>query len=96
MAARLLTPPGNLLAFTAPALPPELSAVLAPAQQPLLMLPVRLETRFFALADGTQEVRVRVYPDQIHIDTHEPALSDDERLWGAHYWEQVWRAGRDR
>jgi hypothetical protein len=59
------------------------------------MLPVRLETRFFALPDGTQEIRVRVYPDQVHVDTHEPALSEEERGWGQHFWEQFWRAGHD-
>jgi hypothetical protein len=95
MAARLLPPPGDLSKFTTPALPPELAAVLAPSDQPLLVLPVRLETRFFALPDGTQELRVRVYPDQIHVDSHEPALSEDERQWGQHFWEQVWRAGHD-
>src|SRR6185369_836288 len=52
--------------------------------------------RFFAQPDGaTQELRVRVYPDQIHIDSHEPALSQDEFLWGQHFWQQIWRAGRD-
>jgi len=92
---RLLPPPINLTALTVPAIPPELAATLAPSDQPLLLLPVRLETRFFPLADGTQELRVRVYPDQIHVDAHEPALSADERLWGQHFWEQTWRAGRD-
>ena len=38
---------------------------------------------------------MRVYPDQIHVDTHEPALSQDERQWGQHFWEQIWRAGHD-
>jgi hypothetical protein len=92
---RLLPPPINLTALTVPAIPPELAATLAPSDQPLLLLPVRLETRFFPLADGTQELRVRVYPDQIHVDAHEPALSADERLWGQHFWEQTWRAGHD-
>lgn len=92
---RLLSPPADLTSFTAPALPPELAAVLAPSDRPLLLLPVRLETRFFALSDGMQELRVRVYPDQIHVDSHEPALSADELLWGRHFWEQTWRAGHD-
>jgi len=96
MAARLLPPPGDLLAFVAPALPPELAATLAASDVPLLMLPVRLETRFFPLPDAaSQELRVRVYPDQVHVDSHEPGLSQDELLWGQHFWQQIWRAGRD-
>ena len=95
MAARLLAPPANLLDFAAATLPPELTAVLAPSEQPLLMLPVRLETRFFTMPDGMHELRVRIYPDQIHVDTHEPGLSPEEQQWGQHFWEQLWRAGRD-
>jgi hypothetical protein len=56
---------------------------------------VRLETRFFPQADGTAELRVRVYPDQAHFDTHEPELTEQELLWGKHFWEQTWRAGRN-
>ena len=96
MAAQLLAPPGNIVAFAAPAVPPELTTTLAASDVPLLMLPVRLETRFFPLSDGTnQELRVRVYPDQVHVDSHEQGLSQDEFLWGQHFWQQVWRAGRD-
>ena len=64
----LLPAPADPTAFTASALPPELAAVLAPSDHPLLLLPVRLETRFFAAADGSQELRVRVFPDQIRRD----------------------------
>jgi hypothetical protein len=96
MAARLLPPPVDLLAFAAPALPPELTATLAASDVPLLMLPVRLETRFFPLPDAAnQELRVRVYPDQVHVDSHEPGLAQDEFLWGQHFWQQIWRAGRN-
>jgi hypothetical protein len=38
--------------------------------RPVVLFPVRLETRFFPLADGSSELRVRVYPDKIHIDSH--------------------------
>ena len=67
---------------------------LGPAQ-PAVLFPVRLETRFFPQADGSSELRVRVYPDKVHIDSHEPKLTADELTWGRHFWEQTWRAGND-
>ena len=63
--------------------------------QPLVLFPVRLETRFFLLADGSSELRVRVYPDKVHMDCHEPGLTADELTWGQHFWEQTWRAVND-
>ena len=63
--------------------------------QPLVLFPVRLETRFFSQADGSSELRVRVYPDKVHVDTHEPALTPEELTWGKHFWEQTWRAAGD-
>ena len=60
--------------------------------RPLVLFPVRLETRFFPQAAGTSELRVRVYPDKIHNDSHEPELTADELTWGKHFWEQMWRA----
>lgn len=72
---------------------PELGVELAPGPaRPLVLLPVRLETRFFPQSDGTCELRVRVYPDIIHNDSHEPELTAEELTWGKHFWEQRWRA----
>lgn len=62
---------------------------------PLVLLPVRLETRFFPLPDGSQQLRVRVYPDRIHVDTHEPELTTDERTRGTQYWQTDWVAADD-
>lgn len=66
---------------------------LCPGNVPLVLLPVRLETRFFLLAGNVMELRVRVYPDRIHVDTHHPELTTDERTVGAQYWQQDWAAG---
>src|SRR5215510_11541814 len=75
---------------------PELGKQLAVKPgQPIVLFPVRLETRFFAQADGSSELRVRVYPDTPHIDSLEPGLTEDEVIWGKHFWEQFWRAGND-
>lgn len=61
--------------------------------RPIALFPVRLETRFFKLTDGSFELRVRVYPDKVHIDSHEPDLTAEELIWGKHFWEQTWLAG---
>ena len=67
---------------------------LCPSDLPLVLLPVRLETRFFTVG-GATELRVRIYPDKIHVDTHQPELTTDERTWGTQYWQQDWLAGND-
>jgi hypothetical protein len=59
-------------------------------KHPLLLLPVRLETRFVSARDETgTELWVRVYPDDVHIDTHEPGLTAEEERWGKQFWAQV-------
>jgi hypothetical protein len=67
--------------------PAGLEADAGESTHPLALFPVRLETRFF----GT-ELRVRVYPDKVHLDSHDPALSANEQLWGRRYWELQWEA----
>jgi hypothetical protein len=58
-------------------------------KHPLLLLPLRLETRFQAARSGRPaELRLRIYPDDVHIDTHEPGLTEEEERWGRHFWEQ--------
>src|SRR5215216_2932574 len=64
--------------------------------RPAILFPIRLETRFFTLADASSELRVRVYPDAVHIDSHEPDLTADEQTWGRHFWEETWRASTDK
>ena len=61
---------------------------LVPAALPLLLLPVRLETRWKSSATG-RELLIRIYPDEVHSDTFEPELTADEETWGDHYWQQT-------
>lgn len=59
----------------------------APADVPLLLLPVRIETRFNAAANA---LRIRIYPDEIHVDRLDRGLSDKEVAAGQAYWMQLW------
>ena len=51
---------------------------------PIALLPVRIETRFF---NSATELRVRIFPDQVHVDAHEPELTARERDAGIAYWQ---------
>lgn len=64
---------------------------------PLLLLPVRLETRFEygEGRDKPQALRIRIYPDDIHVDSHETNLSVDEQVWGRTFVAMYERAASD-
>jgi hypothetical protein len=64
------------------------------ASVPLLLLPVRLETRFFKTG-LLYELRIRIYPDVVHVDSFELGLSEMELKWGEHFWEQTRAAEGD-
>jgi hypothetical protein len=46
---------------------------------PIALFPVRLETRWFAGADGRLELRARIYPDQIHVAPQRSGVDPVER-----------------
>lgn len=69
-----------------------LAAGLAP-QQPIALLPVRLETRFDLIA---MLLHIRIYPDEIVADTHEPDLTQTEWQAGLRYWNSFWNVPEDR
>ncbi len=70
---------------------PESLVATLDGRRPVAMLPVRIETRFAS----TTRLRIRVFPDQLHIDGHDPALTSDEKKGARWYWKQRWRAGLD-
>jgi hypothetical protein len=63
------------------------------AHSPLVLFPVRIETRFGTRTDVTPPqpvLRVRIYPDEIFINLHEPALTREEYAAAVEYYQ-----GRD-
>ena len=71
--------------------PEEMFATLD-ASAPIALLPVRIETRF---VNAAAELRVRIYPDPLHIDTYEPELTAQEAAAGRFYWSERWAAPAD-
>jgi hypothetical protein len=59
----------------------------ASPEVPLVLLPVRLETK---LAPGTSTLRVRITPDELHLDALVRAITPDEQAAGRAYWTTLW------
>ena len=95
--AGAMTGPLDLAPLTADALAsdPRLAGELVASDHPLALLPVRLETRYRTDADGTS-LLVRIYPDQVHVDAHDPRLSAAEIAAGQEFWRAQWRTGRQQ
>src|SRR6185503_18895398 len=53
---------------------------------PIMLLPLRLETRFKTV-DNAEQLWVRVYPDEIFVTTHEKILTDRENEYAQAYWK---------
>jgi hypothetical protein len=56
------------------------------ASYPLLLLPVRIETRFAAVPGVKPQLLVRIYPDEIFATAHDSRLTRAEVESGQAYW----------
>ena len=67
---------------------------------PILLMPLRLETRFKNSPTGQPQLWVRVYPDECLVDGFEESLTKTEVGAGTSFWAAIWRAcgdeGRER
>jgi|GEM_PF-4334139 len=61
----------------------------ASAAEPLVLLPVRLETRF-ETSGKESSLKVRIYPDEVHVDDLARGLTEEEETAGQAYWQAVW------
>jgi len=64
---------------------PEQEVARLSAGYPIVLLPIRIETRFTA-----DQLLLRVYPDEILADSFEPELTDEEVADGQAYWDAGW------
>jgi len=80
---------------------PEADVASLSGADPLVLLPVRIETRFERRPfqrDGrgfAGVLKVRIYPDAVAANLHEPRLSDSERDAGFDYWRTAWAAASE-
>jgi hypothetical protein len=62
---------------------------------PILLFPLRLETRFRPGPEGGRRLAIRIYPDDCQVDSFEELLSATEVENARRFWAAMWRAGRD-
>ena len=61
----------------------------------MALLPVRVETRFDR-SEASPALLVRIYPDSILADSHEPLLTAAEADAGRAYWRRAFADGHER
>lgn len=59
---------------------------------PILMMPVRLETRFKTGDAGAPQLWLRIYPDDCWVDSFTPTLTETEVVNATVYWSAIWAA----
>jgi hypothetical protein len=64
---------------------PEADLQRLSASYPIVLFPVRVETRF-DLGGSPQHLLVRIYPDEIFVNVHERSLTLDEYKAGGDYY----------
>ena len=87
---------GELSRAFLPFTDPRENVARLPDSSPFLLFPVRLETRFKTISRNdttSNELWVRVFPDQCSIDTFDDLLSCSEVARAQNYWATVWAAG---
>lgn len=62
---------------------------------PLVLFPVRVETRFGTDDSNMPVLRVRIYPDEIFVNLHEPAVTRDEFNAGVAYYQARDQGGNE-
>lgn len=62
---------------------------------PAVLLPVRLETRYFAVNADLVELRVRIFPSRLHVTVDRPGIDPIERDQTVAYWRTRHAAGDD-
>ena len=70
-----------------------------PDNDPLLLMPLRLETRFVSVQEGGRaqpQLLVRVYPDTCLVDAFQEQLSVTELASAKTYWAERWCAAGSR
>ncbi len=83
------------------------SRIVSPEEQiaecqghnPILMMPVRIETIFqtpSTTGAENNELWIRFFPDDVFIETHEAGLTPEELEDAKNYWREYWRAGNSR
>jgi len=79
--------------------PPEHFSTLD-KKTPIALFPIRLETRFAKKRNVAQnkiefQLLVRVFPDSIHVKTHEPELTEQEYRQSHKFWIEYFLSGKD-
>jgi hypothetical protein len=59
------------------------------AATPVVLFPVRIETCFKPAASGW-DLLIRIYPDDLHLDSPPAPITDREYEAGRAYWNAVW------